>query len=211
MRCFSTCSSSDMAANLPTGADLPPPESGPSQSQSQDTMSLTPTVPPPREFSALPTRRSTIAGVGHSRARRPAPLPPVETTRRVTTGKGIFHRSRSRDTVSSTSLRRKLIVISSPSTEETDEAPYCNVTSPERATDVSEGSHDNSGWNKELPSPQGSPQYEIMVHPSSFSLQDNVSASKLLTQDVSDSSHKSDNSNGSTMLEITSSKTRDQT
>ena len=203
---------SEILANLPTSADLPPLESGPSQSQSQDTESLSLALPPPREFSALPTRRSTVAGVGHSRARRPAPLPPAASTRRMTTGKGIFHRAQGRDTVSTSSLRRKLIVISSHSTEEADEAAYYNVTSPEKPSDASEGPNGSSGWSKDSPSSQGSPQYEILVHPKSFSLrQSHVSASELLTQDTTNASHKSGNTAASSLQEKVYSNTTDQT
>ena len=198
-----------MAANLPTGASLPPLQSGTSQSQSQDTLSLSPTLPPPTEFSALPTRRSTVVGVGHSRERRPAPLPPVASARRMTTaGKGIFHRGRGRDTASTGSLRRKLIIISSGSTEEADEAGYCNVASPEKPTGALEGRHRNSEQKKDPSSTPGSPQYEVMVHPTSFSFKSDASARKPHPQDATNPSHKSDSSALSGMQEkAVSSKT----
>ena len=195
-KCYCICYFfTDMAANLPTGASLPPLPSGASQSLSQDTLSLSPTLPPPTEFSALPMRRSTVAGVGHTRERRPAPLPPVASARRMTTAsKGIFHRGRGRETASTGSLRRKLIVISSGSTEETDEAAYCNVASPEKPTGALEGRHKSSERKNDPPSSPASPQYEIMVHPKSFSFKSDSSARKPLPQDATNPSHKSDSS-----------------
>lgn len=171
---------------LQTRADLPPLDNGLSQPLSQNT-ELLPAIPPPREFSGLPTRHSTFA-VSISLARRPAPLPPVAATRRRTVGSRPFHQARVSDATSGKSSRPPLILVNQHSVQETEEVAYCNILSQSQSPGTTQsllGYREREADS----SPPSSPQYEVLVHPLSVSGQTQPSAMPNLTPDTINASY----------------------